>query len=438
LRDLPLRRLVVNSNNALRDLSVIKSLPLRSFSIDNTDTRDLSFLRGLKLEYLSANNTKISDLSTLAGVNVEMLHIDGCGQLKSLRGIRQLGVKSLTAKNITGLSDLSELKGTPLESLDITNTGVADLAALHDAPLRELIAIRTKIQTLTPLAGMKQLQTLRVSDTAISDLAVVHDLTGLRALDIGNTKVKDLKPLAGTDLEEVSADRCGDISTVAPLGSLKHLITVALPVQFQGLAKLKEVHTLRFVSFGGALPEGDELTAAIKRNQAGSVVAALESLDKAIHADPQQRLHSGDVERFSPLFPGIVHAKDHAFAFFPGRLGWTEAKHFAERLGGRLASAPDAETEELLNKTFAAKLPVSTGCWLGGFIERPKGAWQWLSGAPWKYSDWLPGEPSATVSNGVVEDRLGYWRRNAGLAPGWNDFIDASNQVIGFIIEWEN
>lgn len=103
---------------------------------------------------------------------------------------------------------------------------------------------------------------------------------------------------------------------------------------------------------------------------------------------------------------------------------WPQAKLAAERLGGHLAT-PTTEAEN----AFVGALSMD-GYFnvkhLGGLKIGNK--WQWITGEPWSFSNWYPGEPN---NNGGIEIYLATW-----VTPGtWNDIY--LEYAAGYLVEWE-
>ena|GEM_PF-3623500 len=79
---------------------------------------------------------------------------------------------------------------------------IADLSALTDVRLRvfdqdEKRYRRASVTSLTPLAGMVNLQRLDCSSRSVSDLSPLSGLFDLQTLDCSSTSVSDLSPLSG-------------------------------------------------------------------------------------------------------------------------------------------------------------------------------------------------------------------------------------------------
>ncbi|MCE9547089.1 MAG: hypothetical protein K8T25_16565 [Planctomycetia bacterium] len=85
-----------------------------------------------------------------------------------------------------------------------------------------------KVNDLSPLAELNDLEQLRLSSTNVSDLSPLAGLKNLYEVDLDETKVSDLSPLAGLkSLERIHLDytKVGDLS---PLAGLKKLFDLSL------------------------------------------------------------------------------------------------------------------------------------------------------------------------------------------------------------------
>ena len=86
---------------------------------------------------------------------------------------------------------------------------------------------------------------------------------------------------------------------------------------------------------------------------------------------------------------------------------------------------------------------IALGLGLGGFQDRsaadysePAGGWKWVTGEPWSWTGWWPGEPTNFYCTTPGEDRLHF----IDYQPMWNDITDAAGECEGvnwsFLIEW--
>jgi Leucine-rich repeat (LRR) protein len=141
-------------------------------SLQVLDLSPVRALPGLKcLDCSSKGGTsKFSDLSPVRGIPLNYL----CFQRSSV-------------------VDLSPLAGMPLTTLRCDVTGVADLSPLRGAPLTYLASAATQISDLSPLAGMP-LQTLSLSQL-VTDLGPLANMPLTSLIIVDNKHLSDLSPL---------------------------------------------------------------------------------------------------------------------------------------------------------------------------------------------------------------------------------------------------
>jgi len=199
LKGLPLKSLGCQGVHAA-DLSPLQGVPLTRFEWSYNNIGDLSQLRGLPLEEFSIIHSPVGDLSFLRGMPLRTIYVLGAhvGDLSPLQGMR---LKSLTCIG-NRVFDLSPLKGMPLEMLNCGLTSISDLSPLEGMPLKELYFGATIVSDLTPLKGMPLIN-LGCAVTEVSDLSPLSGMP-LTALDIRNTLVKDLSPLEGPTLSQIN------------------------------------------------------------------------------------------------------------------------------------------------------------------------------------------------------------------------------------------
>ena len=134
----------------------------------------------------------------------------------------------------------------------------------------------------------------------------------------------------------------------------------------------------------------------------------------------------------------------------PEGISWMDARVAAVSLGGDLATITSLSENEfvfdLVNDQSYWVLSgggTQYGPWLGGYqtphfpvgTQDPAADWHWVTGEPWDYENWNPGEPDD--SSGFEEDRLHYGSGTTQLRSTWTDDIDAPfiNRPIAFVME---
>jgi hypothetical protein len=119
----------------------------------------------------------------------------------------------------------------------------------------------------------------------------------------------------------------------------------------------------------------------------------------------------------------------HWYQFNPTAQAWSLAQSQAQGQGGHLACISSMEENDFVR----GRLPIGQQAvgYLGGFRDRT--GWRWVTGEPWIFQGWNPGEP-----NGDAGEVL--WIANIpGYPNGWNDHppTDPSN-IQASIFEWSS
>jgi hypothetical protein len=125
---------------------------------------------------------------------------------------------------------------------------------------------------------------------------------------------------------------------------------------------------------------------------------------------------------------------------FPG-LTWTLANELAQAEGGYLATITSAE-ENAFVFSLVANDPQYwnfccnySGAALGGLQQEgapePAGGWYWVTGEPWTYSNWYPGQPNNRPEASIPEERLHFFYPDGQ----WNDLGKLDFNLGGYVIE---
>ncbi len=129
------------------------------------------------------------------------------------------------------LVDLSPLRGMPLVELDVSgNPHLKDLRPLSDSPLQEFMAVSTPaLLDLSPLRG-KKLRRIDLKDTNITDLRPLAGMP-LQFANFEGSAVTDLTPLHGTKLASITLSRT-NVRDLGPLAGLplERLVLKGAPI----------------------------------------------------------------------------------------------------------------------------------------------------------------------------------------------------------------
>jgi internalin A len=187
----------------------------------------------------------------------------------------------LSIKVVDGHIDEFVIRGenlvdvTPVSSLermtffDATNTTLADIRPLVNAPLIRLAVVGTKVSDLSPIADKQTLNVLWCGSSQVTDLAPIQNLRnltnlscsrtdvsslepvrGLKAisnLDLAFSKVSDLSPVANLPIHYLNVAGTGvrDLTPIGTFKGLKHVVVDVLPgVSLDPLRGLKELEKI--------------------------------------------------------------------------------------------------------------------------------------------------------------------------------------------------
>jgi Leucine-rich repeat (LRR) protein len=245
----------------LRDLSILKGMPIEELDLHRCPFVDLTPLRDLKLKKLSISSDSVTDFSPLAGMPIERLYLRHCSHLKDLAPLKELPLRELYLDECKSLTDVAVLAEIPtLEKLTVPlhaqnvdalrklpnlkqlgygmiggnpNYTVEEfwkhydlVRRMTDAGFKPSILKRldngrldvdlsgNEFADLGPLAGMP-VEVLALWKTNVRDLSPLRGMA-LKSLQISHTAVADLEPLRGMPLRNLRLFRT-DASDLGPL-----------------------------------------------------------------------------------------------------------------------------------------------------------------------------------------------------------------------------
>jgi len=153
----------------------------------------------------------------------------------------------LTRTKIEDLSFLSSL--SQLQGLNLRGTAIKDLCPLSSlSQLRVLVFSSTKIEDLCPLSSLSQLRVLVFGYAPIQDLSPLSSLSQLEQLGLSSTAIQDLSPLSSlSQLEQLdlSSTAIQDLSPLSSLSQLEQLDLSSTAIQdLSPLSSLSQLEQL--------------------------------------------------------------------------------------------------------------------------------------------------------------------------------------------------
>ncbi|MDR0928155.1 MAG: hypothetical protein LBM74_00385 [Oscillospiraceae bacterium] len=133
------------------------------------------------------------------------------------------GLKKLTLDGVTmdDISDLAAMQG--LEELYLRNIPISSLKPLAGLDLKHLEIADTKVRDLKPLAKMANLETLSVERSRVETLPDMSGMISLKALYLSGNDIAELAPLAKLPMLEKLALNDNAIRSIKALANLTHL-----------------------------------------------------------------------------------------------------------------------------------------------------------------------------------------------------------------------
>lgn len=213
LRGMPLRELNLEGAN-VHDISPLEGMPLVKLSLTRCPFDSLHPIREAKLERLSIAGSQVSDLTPLRGMPLKWLEISST-KAWSLEPLAELPLEHLMMSSAP-VADLAAIASRPIEHLDIRGTKVTDLRPLVKMPLRFLAVNDCKVDSLATLAVLP-IEVLGINVTSPMDLSVLDSMPALRELLAGGpngkmslARFRELRKVV-TDLREANPEMKSDI-----------------------------------------------------------------------------------------------------------------------------------------------------------------------------------------------------------------------------------
>ncbi|QEG35958.1 lectin-like protein [Bythopirellula goksoeyrii] len=130
-------------------------------------------------------------------------------------------------------------------------------------------------------------------------------------------------------------------------------------------------------------------------------------------------------------------------------INWPEAQLNAQAQGGYLATVTSSEENEFVFSLTDSPSNWQTdgignyfGAWLGAFQEPetqdPTAGWQWITGEPFAFANWHPGEPNDLFGQ-IDENRIAFFASESSTGQRsafWNDEQATRLIVTAYVVEY--
>jgi hypothetical protein len=160
--------------------------------------------------------------------------------------------------------------------------------------------------------------------------------------------------------------------------------------------------------------------------------------NRDLNPEEVSQIYEQDLVSIDSDQDGISDSKEIGFeryALVRGNFTWSEAKADAESRGGHLGTITSSAEYDFLTNLLGPNPGNGEAWWLGATDAVEEGNWKWVTGEPWSYQAWFPGEPNngslSTGNEDVGQITWNDWR-------AWNDVADELNSgyTVGYLLEF--
>ncbi len=169
------------------------------------------------------------------------------------------------------------------------------------------------------------------------------------------------------------------------------------------------------------------------RYQAADVSKPASQIKNAVSSTPAP----AEAKTAAASNPDVLSFGGHRYQFVPENVSWEEARARAVKMGGHLATITSQEEDAWISATFVPRIAGKwANCKLGGIRQGKGRPWQWITGEPFTYTHWWPGEPNAPDATAY----LNLWRRRQeSEVVQWDDSpLSKDPYNRGFLVEWDD
>lgn len=221
----------------------------------------------------------VQTISTIHGKNAGITNLAGLEKCFALAEL------DLEGNAIADVSPIAGLKN--LQSVNLAGNKIKDVAPLKDLTrLQYLHLAGNEVADINALAAMENMRSLYLSENQIKDISVVAKLPKIWSLYLDGNPVADLKPLSGLRfLSSVDLSGCGisNVDSLTGLTDLKHVILADNKLtdlkSLVEMAKKDAAGEMRFAPFWNLYLTGNPLSDAAKKQQ----IPELKKLGARVH-----------------------------------------------------------------------------------------------------------------------------------------------------------
>ena len=174
--------------------------------------------------------------------------------------------------------------------------------------------------------------------------------------------------------------------------SIRFLALAAFALRvFAGGVAAQEIEVTSFHHNGHVTWEGTEIGTTCRVEWAASLTQPGHTNWQTLtEVEVTDNVMTSDVPMFFRVIGVPASVAMSRYELVTGSFTWHQAKADAEARGGHLVTVTTADEWTALTNAVEWTIQV----WFGGTDENTEGQWEWVTGEPWQFDNWAPGEPN--------------------------------------------
>ena len=213
-----------NQNDKI-DFSLLKGIPIQAFKFQNCQIANVSFMENMPVEDLTCINCPLlTDISGLKNIKLKSIHLENT-KVKDLSPLSNSALEILILKN-SPVTSLKPLLHLPIIGIELFEINLDDFKELKSFVVEKMSIRNCKINELD-FININQLKIILLINCRIKDISILKDATLLDRVDLQDSLVTDISPLANKNLRVLNLINCR-IENIELLLTLKKLELLAI------------------------------------------------------------------------------------------------------------------------------------------------------------------------------------------------------------------
>ncbi|MCP3965913.1 MAG: leucine-rich repeat domain-containing protein [Lentisphaerae bacterium] len=185
-----------------------RSLMVDGIEVGGRDIVNIAPLLSLSVKVIILRKTSVNSLKRLQKSSIRELYLIDNPKITNLEPLRNMPELKGLALRGEKVKDLTPLKNTKVDKLELKDVGVINISLLQAIPLKTLFLSGTNLTGFNILPKLQTLTTLGLDNVKINNLDMLTSLKNLKKVYLNDLPVKSVAPLSKLKLDELSVTNC--------------------------------------------------------------------------------------------------------------------------------------------------------------------------------------------------------------------------------------